>query len=363
MKEGVTSLQYIGNIKTMNATMSEALAQCNTQNLVCFPQEITLTALSRCNYRCPMCYQASYDAELDWAVVEKIEPLLPFAKTLQIFGGEPFLYERIIDLYRMAHKHDCFISTISNGSLLTEDMCAEIVRYKVGCIKFSIDAGTAATYKRIRGGDFAKVMGGIERIAKLKRSKRTPFPAMDFNFLAMRQNLPELPRLLRIAADLGIREVNVFYPGFYKVALAEDCLFFEQERSDELMLAAKDIAGRLGVHLNAPTLFRDAPEPGFSEIISDKPSCLDPWTKLIVNVDGGMALCCSGPTNIGNLAQGDFEPMWNGKQAAQFRRTVNTPKAPDFCRNCNIRQGSPREPGFHFKTPELLARYSKARPV
>jgi len=352
-------VQYLGNIKTMNTTMSEALAQGNTERLVSFPQEITLTALLKCNYRCPMCYQGSYEGELDWSVIEKIEPLLPFATTLQIFGGEPFLYHRITELYKMAHKHDCFISTISNGSLLTEDMCQDVVRYKVGCIKVSIDAGTAATYKRIRGGDFVKVMGGIKRISQLKKAKHTPFPALDFNFLAMRSNLPELPRLLRIATDMGVREVNVFYPGFYKEELVADCLFFEQERSDDLMQAAKDIALRLGVQLNAPTLFRDAPEPGFSEVIADKPPCLDPWTKLIVSVDGGMNLCCSGPTGIGNLTEGDFEPMWNGKQAARFRRTVNTPKAPAFCRLCGIRQGSPREPGYHLKTPELLARYSQ----
>jgi len=355
-------LQYISNVKVMNTSLAEVFGRGNVEDLVTFPQEITITTLLKCNYRCPMCYQGSYEGELDWSVVEKIEPLLPFAETLQIFGGEPFLYPRITDLYRIANKHECFISTISNGSLLTEDMCKEIVRYKVGCIKFSIDAGTAATYKRIRGGNFAKVMGGIELIAKLKRSKRTAFPAIDFNFLAMRSNLPELPRLLRIASDIGVREVNVFYPGFYKEALAEDCLFFEQERSDELMLAAMDIAKRLGLQLNAPTLFRDAPEPGFREVISDKHTCLDPWTKLIVNVDGSMALCCSGPTGIGNLADGDFEPMWNGKQAAIFRRTVNTPQAPAFCRNCNIRQGSPKELGFHFKTPELLAKYSHVQP-
>lgn len=355
-------MQYIGNIKQMNTTLSEAFGRGNAEQLMTFPQEITLTALLKCNYRCGMCYQGSYEGEMDWSVVEKIEPLLPFAKTLQIFGGEPFLYHRITDLYRMAHKHDCFITTISNGSLLSEKMCQEIVENQVGCIKFSIDAGTAATYKRIRGGDFAKVTKGIKRISELKKALRTHLPLLDLNFLAMRSNLPELPRLLRIAADLGIREVNVFYPGFYKEEYVPDCLFFEQEKSDGLLQAAGDIALRLGVKLNAPPLFCASPEPGSSETIADKQPCLDPWTKLIVNVDGSAALCCAGPTGIGNLAQQDFEALWNGKRAAQFRRTVNTPKAPAFCRNCNVRQGSPREPGYHLKTAALLARYAQGLP-
>lgn len=352
-------MQYLGNIKLMNSTLADAYGRSNAEQLFTFPTEITLTALLKCNYRCSMCYQGSYEGELDWSVVEKIEPLLPFAQTLQIFGGEPFLYHRINELYRMAHKHGCVITTISNGSLLSEAMCQEIVENQVGCIKFSIDAGTASTYKRIRGGDFAKVMGGIERIATLKAQKRIPNPVMDFNFLAMRSNLPELPRLLRIASGLGIRAVNVFYPGIHKEELVGDSVFFDQERSDELMLAAMDIAGKLGVGLNPPPLFRDAPEPGFSEAIADKPPCLDPWTKLIIGVDGNAALCCAGATNIGNLGEQSFDELWNSRQAAHFRRTVNTPKAPAFCRHCGIRQGSPREAGYHLKTPELLEKYSQ----
>jgi len=351
-------MKYLGNIKAMNQTLAEALGRANAEQLVTLPLEITLTALLKCNYRCRMCYQGSYEGELPWEVVERIEPLLPFAKTLQIFGGEPLLYHRITDLYAMARRNGCAITTISNGSLLTERMCEEIVENQVGCIKFSIDAGTAATYKRIRGGDFAKVMAGIERISQLKARRGTPYPVLDFNFLAMRSNLPELPRLLRIASSLGIREVNVFYPGMHKEELVEDCVFFDQERSDELLLAARDIAPRLGVHLNSPALFSEAPEPGFREVITDKPPCLDPWTKLMVGVDGEASLCCAGPTVIGNLVEAEFDSFWNGKKAAGFRRLVNTDKAPAFCRVCGIRQGSPREAAFHLKTPELLAKYS-----
>jgi MoaA/NifB/PqqE/SkfB family radical SAM enzyme len=346
-------------LKFRNSDLATENGLQNVELLDTFPVEITLTALLKCNYRCGICYQDSYEGEVDWAVVERIEPLLRTARALQIFGGEPFLYPRITDLYRMAHKHGCLITTISNGSLLSEQMCQEIVENQVGFIKLSIDAGTAATYKRIRGGDFARVMGGIKRLSRLKAALRNQLPVLDLNFLAMRSNLPELPRLLGIAAEFGIREVNVFYPSFFKEEYVADCLYFDQERSDELFQEASAIAPDLGIQLNLPPLFSQSPEPGFSEVIADKPPCLDPWTKLIIGVDGTASLCCAGPTAIGNLAEQDFQSVWNSERAAMFRRTVNTSKAPAFCRYCLIRQGSPREPQYHLKTPELLGKYSQ----
>jgi MoaA/NifB/PqqE/SkfB family radical SAM enzyme len=355
-------MKYLGNIKAMNQTLAEAFGRSNAEKLVTFPLEITLTLLLKCNYRCSMCYQKSYEGELDWSVIERIEPLLPFANTLQLFGGEPLLYQRITELFDMAHRHGCVITTISNGSLLSEEMCQKLVEHQVGGIKFSIDAGTAATYKRIRGGDFAKVMAGVERISELKLRHGTPLPVMDFNFLAMRSNLPELPRLLRIASSLGVRAINVFYPGIHKEALVEECVFFDQGRSDDMLRAAADIAGRLGVGLRLPLLFSEAPEPGNREVSDRREPCLDPWTKLIVGVDGEASLCCAGPTAIGNLGEAEFTDLWNGQKATRLRRLVNTSKAPAYCWHCGIHQGSPREAEFHLKTPELLAKYGGGLP-
>jgi MoaA/NifB/PqqE/SkfB family radical SAM enzyme len=239
-------------------------------------------------------------------------------------------------------------------------MCKEIVDYGVTCIKFSIDAGTAPTYKHIRGGDFSKVMGGISTIAKLKKSMGREYPLMDFNFLAMRNNVAELPRLLRLAAGMGIRAINVFYPTIQKEELVPESLYFYQDYSDEVLLAAQEIAQSLGVGLMLPALFRNAPAPGSEEVVAARAACLDPWSKLLVNVDGSAQLCCGGPTVIGNLKTQSFDEMWNGPVARALRKTLNTPQEPSYCKLCGVRRGNPREPGFHLKTPQLLEKYANA---
>ncbi len=353
-------MRYLENVKLMNSTLADAFSRGNVDHLFTFPQEITVTALLKCNYRCRMCYQNGYEGELDWRVLEKIAPLLPFARTFQIFGGEPLLYPRITELYRLAHENGCAITSISNGSLLSERMCREIVEYSVACLKFSIDAGTPATYRHIRGGDFAKVMEGVARIHKLKQELGRDYPVVDFNFLAMRSNVSELPRLLRLASRMGVRAINVFYPSVLKEELVPESLYFHQEYGDEWLMASRELAAGLGVGLVLPTLFRDAPEPGAEEVVSARSRCQDPWTKLLVDVDGSAKLCCAGPTGIGNLNTDEFDRMWNGETALKLRRTVNTPNEPGYCKVCSLRRGNPREAGFHLKRQDLLERFAGA---
>ena len=344
-------MHYAQNVKTMNEAFSRQYAAVNAPKIISFPEEITVTASQRCNYRCKMCYQTDYTKEIDWVIIERIVPLLPFARTLQIFGGEPLLYPRIDELYRLGHENDCCITTISNASLLSDSMIDDIVDNKVYCIKCSIDAGTPETYKRIRGGDFFKVMAGIGRLARKKLQCHTPYPFVDFNFLAMRSNVKELPRLLVLASELDVRAVNVFYPSMHREDLAADCVYFDQAGSDAMLAKARQVAATLGVGLNLPPLFGESPSLA-EDVRPKREHCRDPWAKALVDVDGNVSLCCAGATTLGNLAQEDFETLWNGPRAQALRRVVNTPNEPDYCRNCRIRQANPRNPHVHM--PEAI---------
>ncbi|GAB6036228.1 radical SAM protein [Fundidesulfovibrio butyratiphilus] len=338
-------MRYVNNIKTMNEAFANGAAQGNVTEVVHFPLEVTLTMSLACNYRCTMCFQDRYDLTLRWQAIERLAPILPFARTLQLFGGEPMLYKHIKPLYEMAHANGCLVTMISNGSLLTEEMVESIVENQVHCIKFSIDAGSPATYKKIRGGDYFNVLRGVARIARRKMETRSFFPVYDFNFLAMRSNVKELSRLVVTAAELGVRAVNVFYPNMLKDHLVEDCVYFDQERSDDMLSRAREVARHLGVGLNLPPLFGEY-EAQAATISRER--CLDPWTKAFVNADGTVNLCCGGDTRIGSLYESEFEEIWNGERAKRLRATVNTPDEPAFCKRCRIRKVNPHNPEMHI---------------
>lgn len=343
-------MHYAKNIKTMNEAFSRGATQANVAELVNLPLEITLTMSLACNYRCKMCFQTRYDQTMRWLAIERIEPILPFARTLQLFGGEPLLYKHIMPLYRLAHDNGCLVTMISNGSLLSQEMVDNIVEHQVHCIKFSIDAGSPATYKNIRGGDYMEVLRGIARLAKRKQETRSLFPLYDFNFLAMRSNVKELSRLVVTAAELGVRAVNVFYPNMHTDALVDDCVYFDQERSDDMLAKARDVAAHLGVGLVLPPLFREHDGQTTTSVLE---RCGDPWTKALIGADGNVNVCCSGDTCIGNIYEHEFEEIWNGERAKYLRTTVNTPNDPEFCRRCRIRKVNPHNPELHVPR-ELL---------
>lgn len=343
-------MKYLPNIKQMNSIINASLAQNNTPSSFCFPEEVTITTTLRCNYRCRMCYQDHFDQEIDWKVYEKLKPVLPFVNTLQIFGGEPLMYSRINDAYELAHRHGCKITMISNGSLLTDTMCESIVKNRVHHIKFSIDAGTQESYKHIRGGNFFRVMKGIAQISQNKIRYNTRFPDMHFNFLVMRRNMAELPKLITMAREVGVSNINVFYPNCHTEELVDDCVYFCQEECDAWMRQSKVLADQLGVGLRLPPFFGDKRDQDTNQ---NNRFCADPWTKLLVGIDGEATLCCGGPTNVGNLLEQSFDEIWNGEAARKLRATVNTPQEPTYCSNCRVRKPVAEAIRLHIKKPEL----------
>lgn len=69
--------------------------------------------------------------------------------------------------------------------------------------------------------------------------------------------------------------------------------------------------------------------------------CQKPWTDLNnFSVDGRMDVCCitTGASQeryqLGNLLQQDFQSVWNGERAQEFRRTVNSSEPLPPCQRC-----------------------------
>ena len=349
-------MRYVQNIKMMNETLAQLYAGTNVPAVETFPRHVTLTTTLRCNYRCRMCYQTKFTGDMDWEIVKRVEAFMPFVKELQIFGGEPLAYKRFHELLEFAGKHECLVKSISNGSLLTDEMAESLVANRVSEIKFSVDAGTPKTYQYIRGGNFFQVLKGIARVTEIKLRENSPFPAMHINFLAMRSNIRELSKLAVIAAEIGVPQINVFFPNLYKEELLEECLYFHQEESDAHMLKARQVGEQLGVFVKLPQLF--------SEHVPDREkdcgrfNCTDPWNVFYIDVQGVVRPCCGGAPPLGNILKQDFGEIWNNDAAQDLRRRVNTPDEPAYCKTCRVRKPSSHELSMHIPPklqPKALA--------
>ncbi|MEK7412223.1 MAG: radical SAM/SPASM domain-containing protein [Planctomycetota bacterium] len=73
--------------------------------------------------------------------------------------------------------------------------------------------------------------------------------------------------------------------------------------------------------------------------------CQKPWTDLnSFTVDGRADVCCiaTGPSQkrfaLGNLIEQEFQEVWNGERAREFRRTVNSAEKLPPCQRCPMAQ-------------------------
>lgn len=176
------------------------------------PTKLFVETTTRCNLRCAMCVKQTREnavAEGDLApeVFEALAPAFPRLEALVLSGiGEPLLHpdlERFIRRAREAMPAEGWIGFQSNGLLLDRARARSLVEAGLGRICLSLDAVSPATFARIReGGD----VGALDRaFAALAEAERAVGRRVEkgIEFVAMRDNVAELPAVVRWAAGRG----------------------------------------------------------------------------------------------------------------------------------------------------------------
>ncbi|WP_243362568.1 radical SAM protein [Fundidesulfovibrio terrae] len=341
-------MRYPQHTTIMNNALYPSMVANQVAEVPTFPQEIMLTTTFNCNYRCRMCFQGHYDKrEMPWEMVEKLRDAFYFADTMQIIGGEPMIWSHFKAAVALANQTSTKVRITSNGALMDEAMRQFIIENQVFNIKLSADAGSAATYKYIRGGNFMRFVNNVLELSKLKLSHGVQWPILEFNFVAQKSNVGELPKLLALADSIGIYQVNVYYMNCTREDWIHESLYFHQDYADECMHKAAAAAKQIGIPINLPAPFgvRDIEE---TRVFA---SCSEPWRLLMVNMDGECQICCGGAPVMGNLNNSEFMEIWNGANLTGLRAAVNGENKPGYCRNCFGKMQKPDAIYTHFSRP------------
>lgn len=298
----------------------------------------------RCNYRCLRCFQSEEmhknGAELDFAIMEKIEHVLPSVKSIYFTGGEPLLYHEYDRMLDMLQKYRCDLSISTNGALLSGKRL-EMVAKTMRTVKISIDAATPDTYARIRrNGDFSRVVRNIIALQKRKIENGVLFPEVHFSMVAMKSNVAELSKLVVLAHNLGVTRIRVGHVAINgsQGDIVDESLQYHKEYSDLHMMKAAAVARELKVELILPSLFSrsmdDAMKRTTNAACYDTGVCIEPWEYLLIEADGKTGICCSNAVAADNITDKSFDEVWNSMTAQRIRRGLNTDKEPPECAGC-----------------------------
>jgi len=138
------------------------------------PWAILLDPTSACNLHCTGCWAAEYGNRLNLSL-EDIDSIVTQGKKLGTYmyiytGGEPMV--RKADLIRICEMHpDCEFLSFTNGTLIDEEFCQEMLRVKNFVPAISLEGFEDANDSRRGQGVYEKV----HKAMALMKSHKLPF--------------------------------------------------------------------------------------------------------------------------------------------------------------------------------------------
>jgi radical SAM protein with 4Fe4S-binding SPASM domain len=301
----------------------------NIQN----PKRIILELSTKCNLRCIMCAQNHVvfdNTYLPLSLIKKLDGFFKTADEVTLFGyGEPLLNKELTEIVEfLACYKNLKAYLLTNGVVLSKFVDL-IVRNRLAYLSISIDASSAETYKKIRrGGDIDNLLGAVDAIRKLKTELKTQTPYLRFIFVAMKDNIRELPDLIELAQKYGVSEVKVEYLVAHSPEMVEQSLFFHRD----LLLyfqEAKSKARETGVIVKLPPLIgEDEAGDSFHK------ECTTPFDTFFLSSNGDVRACMISNELFGNIGNETPEAIWEGEKISLYRQRVNSTDPPQDCRSC-----------------------------
>ncbi|MDD5675877.1 MAG: SPASM domain-containing protein, partial [Chitinivibrionales bacterium] len=210
------------------------------------------------------------------------------------------------------------ISTTTNGSLIAKESAKDLATCGLDLIRISIEHVNTKGYKNICNAEitYEGILQNVRTLHDIKKQVNSPL------FL-----------LVKIT-DTGLskRELDKFKNDFKGIC--------NEVRIDSLMgwadSAKKDFT--LGKH----------PATGMDGVtkIHDQLVCPDPFSKLSVNSNGAVSVCCvdwSHGTVIGDINNNTIEEIWNGEKYREFRKLHISGRKDQIaaCAQCQYVNGTP----------------------
>lgn len=199
------------------------------------------------------------------------------------------------------------LSTNTNGTLLTQKLSKDLIKYGLDELYISVDAFTKKTYQKIRIGlNYDLVQKNIKYLVKLKKQLKSNNPKIILDFLEF---------------NLNKHETNKFIKKWEKI-VDEVCISQIHDWSNKKKL-------NVNLPINNYVEFSQSP-------------CRLPFTEMLINWDGTVSLCCQdidGEVILGDVNNESIQKIWQNKKYQQIRQKhlklqTNNLK---LCQNCKLR--------------------------
>jgi len=269
----------------------------------------------RCNARCHMCNTWQFPSKKDEEIGIDVYEKLPFMKTVNVTGGEPFLREDLEDIINVLRKKTNRLVISSNG-FFTEKILSLFRKRKDIGIRISIE-GLPKSNDELRG-----IKDGFDRgIRTLIELHHMGVKDIGFGITISDRNAKDMIELYHLSKMMGLEFAtaaihNSFY--FHKF----DNNFQNPEVAIEEL---KKLIDELLKSRKIKDWFRAYFNYGLINYIKGRPRllpCEMGYDSFFLDPRGEIFPCNVMEESMGNLKEKSFDELWNSDKAKEIREKV-----------------------------------------
>lgn len=224
--------------------------------------------------------------------------------------GETFQHPHA-DKYMFIARRTCpsaGIVVATNGVLLNRERCEKIVDSGIDHLSFSLDAGSAGSYKWLTGaGDYDRVCRNLETLVEIRNKRNAKHLKITTHIIGLKELAHEFDSFTKRWSNI-VDLANVRPYGNW--------------------------AGLVGDNGISPADVQNIP--------SDRYPCAWLWYATKIEPNGDVSKCfihVTGEKNpLGNIMQESFESIWQGDRLASLRELHcdNNINNIEFCKDCMV---------------------------
>lgn len=305
----------IGKAPYMSVPYSISIEPTNCCNLSCLECPSGIGTLSR--------ERGEMEFRLYKRIIDEIKDKI-VSLTLY-FQGEPFINSHFIDMVSHAKRAGLWVETSTNAHFIDDEVAKGIIESGLDKIIVSLDGTDAESYAKYRrGGDFDRVIRGIEALVNAKKNSTMKSgilglgrkPKIVLQFLVFKHNEHQIKDIKALGRRLGVDKVELKTAQIYNAENASS------------LLTSVDRYARYTVKDGVMEMKRKR-----------KRVCSRVFTNAVMTWEGQMVPCCydkDAEHCVGDVREDYYVDIMKDDRRREFIDSViKNRNAMKMCCNCN----------------------------
>lgn len=274
-------------------------------------KRIQIEVVNICNFRCPLCPTIIKDhvvrTRMKFSEFKQImDPILSELEELTFFGtkGEPLLNNELEEMiaYAKAKSPKLYTSISTNASLLSSERAQGLMKAGLDKIIVGVDGLSQESLADYRvGANFDVIVQNIKSACEIKSSHGHE-TQIQWQFIPMKKNEAEIPRLEEFAFNLGVDVVSL----------------------------------KLSRSVSESEYYQTKSEQYIPKVINQVEfTCPSGTDKLYIDPNGDVFACCfmeGSPEHvIGNALEAPLKEIWQREYLKDLRQSFEVQKPWGYC--------------------------------